>query len=89
MLENTDAANPRKAAQNALQIIRNSFKINKDDTEFGSTAVDKDEKTVLLGFDSKLVQRLPVYYTDRLEHMELLNTDFTFGMVAFMGMAHD
>ena len=85
----TDAANPRKAAQNALQIIRNSFKINKDDTEFGSTAVDKDEKTVLLGFDSKLVQRLPVYYTDRLEHMELLNTDFTFGMVAFMGMAHD
>ena len=82
-------SNPKEAARVALLTIKNRFVGSADDTQFGETAVDPDTKKVVLGFDSKLVQKLPVYYTSRLEHMELLNTDFTFGMTAYTGMAID
>lgn len=46
-----------------------------------------NRKFVMEDFSGKIVEKLPVYYTQRLEDMDRLSTDFTSSLLAYSSMA--
>lgn len=77
---------PKELGRQALQQIKDKFVKRSDDVEFGNINTGTEE--VLLDYSgNKPIQSLPVYYTQELEDMERLSTDFTSSMVAYAGVA--
>lgn len=73
--------NPKNAAKQVWGNFKDRFIRRSDDSsEFG-------ESNVLLGFNGKPVDRLPVFYTAPLEDMNRLSLDFTSSIVAYASMA--
>lgn len=82
--------NPKQLAKMALQQLKDNFVRRSDDTEYGEPIVDEDGnvvKLVELGIDGKPIDKIPIYYTSRLEDMSRLNTDFSSTLLSYAAMA--
>lgn len=89
----SQTSNPAAAVKMILGNATDSFLRRVDDTEFGETVEGDEEKgkikNVTLDFSGNPIQKLPIYYTQPLEDMTRLSTDFTGAMLAYAGMAVD
>ena len=85
--------NPSTAIKMILGNMTDGFLRRVDDTDFGEMVEGDEEKgkakQVTLDFSGNPIQKLPVYYTQPLEDMNRLSTDFTGAMLAYAGMAVD
>lgn len=83
--------NPKKAIQLMLERTKSKFLRRADDTGFGEDTLDEDiegnSESILLNFAGNPVEKLPIYYTSKLEDPEMLSTDFTASIMAYAGMA--
>lgn len=71
--------------------VKNAIKNASDSKEAASSVVevisDSDFCLVDTDFANNRIQRLPVYYTRRLNDMRMLSTDFSASLVAYSAMA--
>lgn len=87
--------NPKKASKLVIDNLKDKFIRRSDDTDWGDTTVLNDDgfsilektKKVELDFAGNPLQKLPVYYTNTLEDMSRLSTDFTSSIMAYAAMA--
>lgn len=83
---------PKEASKLILDNLKDNFVRRSDDTDWGEEtlfAEEKDEriKNIKLDFLGNPIQTLPIYFTNRLEDMSRLSTDFTASIMAYAGMA--
>ena len=62
------------------ELLRGEYTIVEDTTEFG-------EVNAPMGFDNKPVKRVPIYFTNMLNDVSLLDTDCTESMICYAFMA--
>ena len=87
-----NTTNPKKATKLILDNLKDSFVRRSDDSDWGDEtlfAEEKDDriKNIKLDFLGNPIQKLPIYFTHRLEDMSRLSTDFTASIMAYAGMA--
>lgn len=78
----SDKMNPKEASKAVISSMKDRFIRRSDDTDFGDSTVNK-----ILDFSGKPVERIPIYYTHKLEDMSRLSLDFTGSMLAYTSMA--
>ena len=83
--------NPKEASKLILSNLKDNFVRRSDDSDWGDTTLFEEDdngiKNVKLDFLGNPIQKLPIYFTNRLKNMNRLSTDFTASIMAYAGMA--
>lgn len=77
----SNLSNPKQAIKLVMDNMKDDFTRREDDTEFG------EQSNIMLDFNGRPVDKLPIYYTTTLENMDRLSTDFSSSLAAYAGMA--
>jgi len=92
VLDQIDFSNPAQSLKKYWTKLKSNFEKQEDTEEFGEDITRVDEKGVkfkLTDFQGKPLKRVPVYFTNKLKDMSILNTDASQAMTAYVAMAEN
>ena len=82
----SNVKSPAEAVKMVMNTMQDKLVIRSDNDNFGLGSFDSS-KQIVTDFAGKAVEKLPIYYTQPLEDMNRLSTDFTSSLLAYAGMA--